>query len=193
MDHWIHVFLQVHIMLLPRLPVLSALLLLLLAAGRCTKAARRRSTGTLDGRSMLEQVGRYPRSRTEPVGLSGVRTPGHGQYLNSCCYWCWYWYYWWCSCAVCLSRVSYWSSTRSQTDEWMKSQSATSPHAVTTGMCWLVVFPDSSETWTELSRLQSQWFCCSGLKLFLNLMVLFVRPTERSWRFKRSNYDNNHI
>ncbi|KAM8722464.1 ALK and LTK ligand 2-like [Acanthopagrus latus] len=64
-------------MLLPRLPVLSALLLLLLAAGRCTKAALRRSTGTLDGRSMLEQVGRYPRSRTEPVGLSGVRTPGH--------------------------------------------------------------------------------------------------------------------
>ena len=104
MDHWIHLFLQVHIMLLPRLPVLSALLLLLLAAGRCTKVARRRSTGTLDGRSMLEQVGRYPRSRTEPVGLSGVRTPGHGQYLNSCCYWYCYWYYWWCSCEWRVSQ-----------------------------------------------------------------------------------------
>ncbi|XP_019110534.1 ALK and LTK ligand 2b [Larimichthys crocea] len=61
-------------MLLPRLPVLSALLVLLLAAGRCTAAA-----GRLEGRSMLELVGRNPRTRTEPAaelsGHRGVRGP----------------------------------------------------------------------------------------------------------------------
>ncbi|XP_076579504.1 ALK and LTK ligand 1-like [Chaetodon auriga] len=68
-------------MLLPRLPVLSALLVLLLAAGRCTAAALLRGSGTradgrLDGRSMLELVGRNPRSRTEPAAeLSGVKSP----------------------------------------------------------------------------------------------------------------------
>ncbi|XP_044043585.1 ALK and LTK ligand 2-like isoform X2 [Siniperca chuatsi] len=69
-------------MLLPRLPVLSALLVLLLAAGRCTAAALLRGSGTradggLEGRSMLELVGRYPRRTETAGGLTGhgVRTP----------------------------------------------------------------------------------------------------------------------
>ncbi|XP_049426079.1 ALK and LTK ligand 1-like [Epinephelus fuscoguttatus] len=70
-------------MLLPRLPVLSALLVLLLAAGRCTAVTVLRGSGTRmegrpDGRSLLELVGRYPKPRTETaVGLTrhGVRTP----------------------------------------------------------------------------------------------------------------------
>ncbi|XP_040887961.1 ALK and LTK ligand 2 [Toxotes jaculatrix] len=69
-------------MLVPRLPVLSALLLLLLATGRCTAAAFLRGSGAradgrLDSRSMLELVGRHPRTRTEAAGLSGhgVKTP----------------------------------------------------------------------------------------------------------------------
>ncbi|XP_041822603.1 ALK and LTK ligand 2 [Chelmon rostratus] len=65
-------------MLLPRLPVLSALLVLLLAAGRCTAAALLRGSGTradgrLDGRSMLELLGRNPGSRTEPA--AEVKSP----------------------------------------------------------------------------------------------------------------------
>lgn len=78
-------------MLLPRLPVLSALLLLLLAAGRCTTAALlkgsgSRADGRTDGRSMLELVGRYPRTRMEPeLGVKTLeresRSPqGLGQY-----------------------------------------------------------------------------------------------------------------
>lgn len=70
-------------MLLPRLPVLSALLVLLLAAGRCAAAALLRGPGTradgrLDGRGALELVGRHQRARPETaVGLTGhgVRTP----------------------------------------------------------------------------------------------------------------------
>ncbi|XP_035501016.1 ALK and LTK ligand 1 [Scophthalmus maximus] len=69
-------------MLLPRLPVLSALLVLLLAAGRCTAAALLRGSGTradgrLEGRSLLEQVGRPPRTRTETAGITmhGLKTP----------------------------------------------------------------------------------------------------------------------
>ncbi|XP_026219837.1 ALK and LTK ligand 1-like [Anabas testudineus] len=69
-------------MLPARLPVLSALLVLLLAAGRCTAAAWRRGSGTrsdgrLDARSALEPVSRYPRTRTEtgPVTEHRVRSP----------------------------------------------------------------------------------------------------------------------
>ncbi|XP_070786406.1 ALK and LTK ligand 2b [Enoplosus armatus] len=69
-------------MLLPRLPVLSVLLVLLLAAGRCTAAALLRGSGTrgdgrLEGRSMLELVGRYPRRTEATAGLSGhgVKNP----------------------------------------------------------------------------------------------------------------------
>ncbi|AWO95518.1 Hypothetical protein SMAX5B_002110 [Scophthalmus maximus] len=84
-------------MLLPRLPVLSALLVLLLAAGRCTAAALLRGSGTradgrLEGRSLLEQVGRPPRTRTETAGITmhGLKTPervsrsyhGLGQYQH---------------------------------------------------------------------------------------------------------------
>ncbi|KAM7375577.1 hypothetical protein PAMA_014605 [Pampus argenteus] len=69
-------------MLLPRLPVLSALLLLLLAAGRCTAALLRssgpRADGRMDGRSVLELVGRYSKARAEtaaaPTG-PGVKAP----------------------------------------------------------------------------------------------------------------------
>uniref|UniRef100_UPI0037E83319 ALK and LTK ligand 1-like n=1 Tax=Semicossyphus pulcher TaxID=241346 RepID=UPI0037E83319 len=58
-------------MQLPRLPVLSALLVLLLAAGRCATAALLRGSGTRgEGRSMLELVGRHPRTRPE-AGLTG--------------------------------------------------------------------------------------------------------------------------
>lgn len=58
-------------MLLPRLPVLSALLVLLLAAGRYAAATLLRGSGSradgrVDGHGALELVGRYPRSRTEP-------------------------------------------------------------------------------------------------------------------------------
>lgn len=70
------------VMLPARLPVLSALLVLLLAAGRCTAAAWRRGSGTrsdgrLDARSALEPVSRYPRTRTEtgPVTEHRVRSP----------------------------------------------------------------------------------------------------------------------
>ncbi|KAM4560284.1 ALK and LTK ligand 1-like isoform 1-T3 [Odontesthes bonariensis] len=52
-------------MLHARLPVLSALLLLLLAAGRCTSAARLRGSGP---RGEMELVGRHQRT---PVGFSG--------------------------------------------------------------------------------------------------------------------------
>lgn len=84
-------------MLLLRLPVLSALLVLLLAAGRCTAATVLRGSGTrvegrLDGRSVLELVGRYPKTRTEATRLTGhgMRTPeresrshqGLGQYYD---------------------------------------------------------------------------------------------------------------
>ncbi|XP_042260244.1 ALK and LTK ligand 2 [Thunnus albacares] len=70
-------------MLVPRLPVLSALLVLLLAAGRCTAAALLRSSSTradgrLDGRSVLELVGRYSKARAETAaGLTGhgVKAP----------------------------------------------------------------------------------------------------------------------
>lgn len=76
-------------MLLPRLPVLSALLLLLLAAGRCTtatllKGSGSRADGRMDGRSMLELVGRYPRTRMEPeLGVKSSESRSHqglGQY-----------------------------------------------------------------------------------------------------------------
>lgn len=66
-------------MLLRRLPVLSALLVLLLAAGRCTAAALLRGSGTrTEGRAnggggALEEVGRYPRSRTETLTGHGMR------------------------------------------------------------------------------------------------------------------------
>ncbi|KAM6958133.1 ALK and LTK ligand 2b [Tautogolabrus adspersus] len=53
-------------MQLPRLPVLSALLVLLLAEGRCTAAALHRG----DGRTMMEMVGRYPKTRPE-AGFTG--------------------------------------------------------------------------------------------------------------------------
>ncbi|XP_020515547.1 ALK and LTK ligand 1-like [Labrus bergylta] len=54
-------------MQLPTLPVLSALLVLLLAAGRCTAAA---ALLMGDGRAMMDMVGRY--TRTRPVaGFSG--------------------------------------------------------------------------------------------------------------------------
>ncbi|XP_053273064.1 ALK and LTK ligand 2b [Pleuronectes platessa] len=57
-------------MLLPRPQVLSALLVLLLAAGRCTAAAllrgsSTRAEGRVEGRSMVELVGRPPRARAE--------------------------------------------------------------------------------------------------------------------------------
>ncbi|CAK6982560.1 ALK and LTK ligand 2-like [Scomber scombrus] len=64
-------------MLVRRLPVLSALLVLLLAAGRCTAAALLRSSGTradgrLDSRSVLELVGRYSKARAETTaGITG--------------------------------------------------------------------------------------------------------------------------
>lgn len=81
-------------MLLPRLPVLSALLVLLLAAGRCTTAALLKGSGSradarVDGRSMMELVGRHPRTRTVPeISGHGARGPdregrvqrGLGQY-----------------------------------------------------------------------------------------------------------------
>ncbi|KAM8872782.1 ALK and LTK ligand 2b [Synchiropus picturatus] len=56
--------------MVPRLPVLSVLLLLLLAAGRCSAAALLKSTGAraegrMDSRSVLELVGRYSRGRVE--------------------------------------------------------------------------------------------------------------------------------
>uniref|UniRef100_A0AAX7VY61 ALK and LTK ligand 1 n=1 Tax=Astatotilapia calliptera TaxID=8154 RepID=A0AAX7VY61_ASTCA len=52
-------------MLLARLTLLSALLLLLLL----TEAALRRGSGTqTDSRSMVELIGRYPRTRTETPG-----------------------------------------------------------------------------------------------------------------------------
>lgn len=64
-------------MLLPRLPVLSALLVLLLTAGRRNAAALlrgpgARADGRAEGLSMLELVGQYPR-RAELLG--GVKTP----------------------------------------------------------------------------------------------------------------------
>lgn len=69
-------------MLPPRLQVLSALFVLLLAAGRCTAAALFRGSGTrsderLDERSALEPVNRYPRSRTETAAVTehGVKPP----------------------------------------------------------------------------------------------------------------------
>lgn len=83
-------------MLLPQLPVLSALLLLLLAVGRCTTAALHKGSGSrmdgrMDGRSMLEPVGRHQRPRMEPE--LGVRAPerearsyqGLGQYCFCTC------------------------------------------------------------------------------------------------------------
>ncbi|XP_074521121.1 ALK and LTK ligand 1-like [Halichoeres trimaculatus] len=65
-------------MLLPRLPLLSALLLLLLLllAARCTATALLRGPGTRgEGRSVLELSSRYQRTRPE-AGFSGhgVRT-----------------------------------------------------------------------------------------------------------------------
>ncbi|XP_041637466.1 ALK and LTK ligand 1-like [Cheilinus undulatus] len=59
-------------MQLPRLPILSVLLVLLLAAGPCMAAALLKG----DGRSMLDLVGRYPRTRPESglVG-HGVKIP----------------------------------------------------------------------------------------------------------------------
>ncbi|XP_068165632.1 ALK and LTK ligand 2-like [Antennarius striatus] len=67
-------------MRLPRLPLLSALLVLLLAVRRCTAAALlkgsgRGAEGRLDGRSMLELIGRYQRARTEPAAV--VKPPPH--------------------------------------------------------------------------------------------------------------------
>ncbi|KAL3999841.1 hypothetical protein ACER0C_007612 [Sarotherodon galilaeus] len=54
-------------MLLARLTLLSALLLLLLLL--LTEAALRRGSGTqTDSRSMVELIGRYPRTRTETPG-----------------------------------------------------------------------------------------------------------------------------
>ncbi|XP_029373010.1 ALK and LTK ligand 2b [Echeneis naucrates] len=59
-------------MLLPRLPVLSALLLLLLAAGRCAAAALLRGSGTRTDGSLPDLGGRQPRTRAEPApGLTG--------------------------------------------------------------------------------------------------------------------------
>lgn len=80
-------------MLLPRLPVLSALLVLLLAAGRCTTAALLKGSGSradarVDGRSMMELVGRHHRTRTVPeISGHGARGPdrvqrGLGQYCR---------------------------------------------------------------------------------------------------------------
>ncbi|KAK5847436.1 hypothetical protein PBY51_016560 [Eleginops maclovinus] len=66
-------------MRLPQLPVLS-LLLLLIAAGRCTAAWLLRGAGARQGapdtRSALEPLGRNPRTRAEDGGgLSGVKSP----------------------------------------------------------------------------------------------------------------------
>ncbi|XP_060922765.1 ALK and LTK ligand 2b [Limanda limanda] len=68
-------------MLPPRPQVLSALLVLLLAAGRCTAAALLRGSSTrgegrVEGRGVVELVGRPPRTRTETgteatLGLGG--------------------------------------------------------------------------------------------------------------------------
>lgn len=74
------------VMLPPRFPVLSALLVLLMAAGRCTAAALRRGSGTrsdgrlVDGRSALDPVSRYPRTRTEAAAVTEHRgkTPERG-------------------------------------------------------------------------------------------------------------------
>lgn len=67
-------------MLLPRLPVLSALLVLLLAAGRCTAAALLRGSGSRpegpeEGRGALEPVGRSERAA---AGLEGAKAPERG-------------------------------------------------------------------------------------------------------------------
>lgn len=70
------VLLQVLRMQLSRLPVVSALLLLLLAGGRCTATALLWSSGTRgEGRSLLELSSRYQRTRPEAGAIGhGVRT-----------------------------------------------------------------------------------------------------------------------
>ncbi|KAF0046311.1 hypothetical protein F2P81_002840 [Scophthalmus maximus] len=77
-------------MLLPRLPVLSALLVLLLAAGRCTAAALLRGSGTradgrLEGRSLLEQVRSTSTPSAENISTDCTTTPGTVLYLPDKC------------------------------------------------------------------------------------------------------------
>lgn len=80
-------------MLLPQLPVLSVLLLLLLAVGRYTTAALHkgygsRMDGRMDSRRTLEPVSRYQRTRMEPeLGVRALeRETRSYQGLGQYCY-----------------------------------------------------------------------------------------------------------